>query len=193
MTFDLPEGDLRRSATESKRVHDHNAKWALGFRPLPVEWMGPARKEPGTTRSRPARPESHHSKGSCKINRFQTQNLITKKNDANKSHFNYVVDQFINEEHNNSDSSADENVPEPCEAADDPNVFYSFDAPTGPSQGADILGVALARAVKKFETKETEKLAREYEFVAFEDPASHGGDGYTADDDDFEFINRTDL
>lgn len=109
-----------------------------------------------------------------------------------KAHFSYVVDQVLNDNYSDSSSDSD-NVPDHSEAANDPNVFYSFDAPTGPSQGTDILGAALANAVEKFETKETEKVAREYEFVAFEESTSHHGDGYMADDDDFEFISRADL
>ena len=48
----------------------------------------------------------------------------------------------------------------------DPGVMYSFDAAKGPSHGSQILNVALARAVERFEEKETAKLVKnEYEVL----------------------------
>ncbi|PGH29687.1 hypothetical protein GX50_07573 [[Emmonsia] crescens] len=173
--FSLPEGDLRRAATESKRVRNHNEKWALGFRD--------PKCTSGYTQIRPVLKSTFHKSIRVEMNR---------KCADTKAHFSYVVDQVLNDNYSDSSSDSD-NVPDHSEAANDPNVFYSFDAPTGPSQGTDILGAALANAVEKFETKETEKVAREYEFVAFEESTSHHGDGYMADDDDFEFISRADL
>ncbi|EEH21453.1 hypothetical protein PABG_03669 [Paracoccidioides brasiliensis Pb03] len=192
-SFPLPESDLRRSATEAKRVHDHKAKWALGIRPNTHIWMTGTVKIPGTTRVRPNRPESHVGKGSVKINRIQMQSFVDEKAAEKMSHFRYIVGQFLNEEHHNSDSSADHDVLEPNEAADDPNVFYSFDARTGPIQGTDVLGDALTHALKKFEAQETEKLVREYEFVGVQEASPHRDDGFSADDGDFELINSADL
>ncbi|KLJ05322.1 hypothetical protein EMPG_11194 [Blastomyces silverae] len=189
--FSLPESDLRRAATESKRVRDHNEKWALGFRDPDFTPLGQKIESPAYTRIRPM-----PSQGSrvCKSRRHLNQSDINKGFAAKRAHFSYVVDQVLYNDHNISDSSADsDHAPDPSEAANDPNIFYSFDAPTGPSQGRDILGAALTNAVNKFEKKETEKLAREYEFVAIEDPSNSHGDGYMADDDDFEFISRADL
>jgi hypothetical protein len=48
----------------------------------------------------------------------------------------------------------------------DLGIMYSFDAPTGPTEGSQILNVALAKAVQKFEEKETVKLVKdEYEIL----------------------------
>ena len=48
----------------------------------------------------------------------------------------------------------------------DAGVMYSFDAPRGPSHGSQILNVALAKAVAKFEEKETAKLVKnEYDII----------------------------
>ncbi len=72
-------------------------------------------------------------------------------------------------------------VPEP-----DAEISYSFDAPRGPHQGSQILSMALAKAVEKFEVKATEKLVKEeYEVVGKE---AEEPDGYIACDDDFELV-----
>ena len=87
-----------------------------------------------------------------------------------------------------SNSSAEEDVREASAAPEpDAGISYSFDAPRGPGKGDEILGQALARAVEKFETKETEKLIKdEYEIIAKEKEEGLGG--YTADEDDFELV-----
>ncbi|EGE86800.1 hypothetical protein RJZ56_003599 [Blastomyces dermatitidis] len=188
--FSLPESDLRRAATESKRVRDHNEKWALGSRDPNFTPLGQKIENPAYTRIRPML-----SQGSrvCKSRRHLNQSDINKSFAAQRAHFSYIVDQVLYDDHNISDSSTDsDHAPDHSEAVNDPNIFYSFDAPTGPSQGTDILSAALANAVKKFEKKETENLAREYEFVAIEETSNSHGDGYLADDD-FEFISRADL
>jgi hypothetical protein len=88
-----------------------------------------------------------------------------------------------------SDSSADEDIREASSAPEpDAEITYSYDAQRGPGRGSQILSMALAQAVEKFETKETEKLIKdEYEVVGKE--REHEQDhGYHADDDDFEFV-----
>jgi hypothetical protein len=87
-----------------------------------------------------------------------------------------------------SDSSADEDIREASAAPEpDAEITYSYDAPHGPGRGSQILSIALAQAVEKFETKETETLVKnEYEVVAKE--SEHDQEGYNADDDDFELV-----
>ena len=87
-----------------------------------------------------------------------------------------------------SDSSTDEDVKEASAAPEpDAEILYSYDAPRGPSQGGQILSMALAKAVEKFETKETEKLVKnEYEVVGAEEEDHQKG--YVADEDDFEWV-----
>lgn len=58
--------------------------------------------------------------------------------------------------------------------------MYSFDAARAPAAGSQILSVAVTQALERFENKETEKLAKEYDFV-------DGKDGYVADADEDEF------
>ena len=92
--------------------------------------------------------------------------------------------------HNTStpNSSAEEDIAESSAAPEpDAGISYSFDAPTGPTEGGQILSMALTKAVEKFEIKATEKLIREeYEVVGKEKDDSY--DGFEADVDDFELV-----
>lgn len=85
-----------------------------------------------------------------------------------------------------ADSSAGEEDIKEASAAPEPDadIMYSYDSARGPHGGSQILSVALAQALERFENQETEKLAKEYEFV-------DGKDGYIADadDDDFEIVD----
>ena len=87
-----------------------------------------------------------------------------------------------------SDSSAEEDVKEASAApVPDAGITYSFDAARGPGRGSQILGMALAKAVEKFETKQTEKLVKEeYEVVGKE--SEDGNGGHVADEDDFMLV-----
>ena len=87
-----------------------------------------------------------------------------------------------------SDSSAEEDMGEASAAPEpDAGYTYSFDAATGPSKGNEILSQALIKAVKQFETKQTEKLVKEeYEVIAgFKE---EGHPLYAAVEDDFELL-----
>ncbi len=54
----------------------------------------------------------------------------------------------------------------------DAGVTYSFDAARSPTKGSQILNVALAKAVEKFEERETVKLVKsEYEMLDSEGEA----------------------
>lgn len=87
-----------------------------------------------------------------------------------------------------SDSSAEEDIKEASVAPEpDAGCTYSFDAPHGPGQGSQILGMALAKAVERYEFRATEKLVKEeYEVVGRE--KDDGYTGYIADEDDFELL-----
>ncbi|OJD11567.1 hypothetical protein AJ78_07690 [Emergomyces pasteurianus Ep9510] len=192
----LPDGDLRRAATESKRVRDHNAKWALGIRDPKWTTIGNhiagEIQNPGYTHVRPVL--SMYPKRFRQASQRDTGFQMNRKFADIKDHFNEVVNQALYDDGDYSDSSTDsDNALDLSDPANDPDVFYSFDAPTGPSEGTDILGAALENAMEKFETKETEKMAREYEFVGIEEPTTDHGNGYIADDGDFELISRADL
>lgn len=91
-----------------------------------------------------------------------------------------------------SDSSAgEEDVRDAATApVPDAGIMYSYDAASGPGKGTDILSHAVTKAVQRYETKVVEKLAKEYEFV---DNDNDAGEGYTADEDEFEFIDHNSL
>ncbi|KXL51169.1 hypothetical protein M433DRAFT_60780 [Acidomyces richmondensis BFW] len=71
-----------------------------------------------------------------------------------------------------SNSASDhEDVPSPPACY---SIMYSFDATQGPSQGSQILNAALAKAVEKFEERETVKLVKEEYEVLNDDGESMG-------------------
>lgn len=68
-----------------------------------------------------------------------------------------------NEDSSSSNSDHDETATVP---APDAGVMYSFDAKRSPSQGSQILNSALAKAVERFEERETAKLVKnEYDVL----------------------------
>lgn len=88
-----------------------------------------------------------------------------------------------------SDSSADETTDvtqadEPIQSLEN-DALFSFEA-----SGNGIFSSAVSKAVENFETKETEKLVKEYEFVLEEHEPSTG---YVADEDDFEIVGHVEL
>ena len=86
---------------------------------------------------------------------LQSGNKVTRKQDA-------LEGTAISDESSNSASDNDD-VPSPPA---DAGVMYSFDAKRAPSHGSQILNVALAKAVEKFEERETVKLVKdEYEVL----------------------------
>jgi hypothetical protein len=98
--------------------------------------------------------------------------------------------RVVDDETGPSDSSAEEEDIREASAAPEPDVeiMYSYDAARGPGGGSQILSQALAQALERFENRETEKLAKEYEFV-------DSKDGYVADadDEDFEIVDHAAL
>lgn len=75
------------------------------------------------------------------------------------------TDTSANEESSSAGSGSDfdDGTPSP---APDAGVMYSFDANSGPSQGSQILTAAMAKAVERFEEKETARLvSTEYDVL----------------------------
>lgn len=96
-------------------------------------------------------------------------------------------------------SECEECSPDP---APDAEIMYSFDAPRGPSHGSEILNVALAKAVQRFEEKETARIVKdEYDIIDSEGEsiglspvkknkgkAKLEALGAPEEDDDYEFV-----
>ncbi|KAF6221754.1 hypothetical protein HO133_001722 [Letharia lupina] len=158
---------------DHKRELDQKHKWALG------EGL-PTRGHPSR---RPAKPyPTSYSRAVRREVEFQ-QNKAAQVAKISRKH-----ESRFDHDTCTSDSSTEEDVKEASAAPElDAGYTYSYDAPRGPGKGSQILGIALAKAVEKFETKAMEKLVKEeYEVVGNEKEDTHAG--YAADDDDFELV-----
>lgn len=94
------------------------------------------------------------------------------------------------------DSSADEDVEHPSTApAPDAEITYSYDAERGPNHGSQILGLALAKAVERFEVRQTDKLIKEeYEVLDINAEALSPGPKVNRklvapEDEEYEFVD----
>ncbi|OCL06275.1 hypothetical protein AOQ84DRAFT_378775 [Glonium stellatum] len=94
------------------------------------------------------------------------------------------------------DSSADEDVEEASAApVPDADITYSFDAARGPSHGSQILGLALAKAIERYEVRATDKLIKEeYEVLDTDGesiasgPSRKGKKNTVVEEEDYEFV-----
>ncbi|QVM10252.1 hypothetical protein D8B26_004912 [Coccidioides posadasii str. Silveira] len=215
-TLILPTTDVRYTATQSKRDHDQKAKWARGSRPgMGQPWEGYTTVRPVLPLAKSLVDPlalltpfclysgRFHRKlisfcfSLCRNSKVDRKaHIVTLKRQAipsknPRSHLRSVYYEDMREASDLSDTLDDMGSgPSPSSPAGDVDVFYSFDARTGPRAGEHLLSVALERAVERFETKETEKLVREYDFV---DERESTDGGYAANDDDYEFIDRATL
>lgn len=104
---------------------------------------------------------------------------------------------IINEQYSSSgDSSADEDVEEASTAPEpDAEITYSYDAARGPSHGSQVLSMALAKAVERFENHATDKLVKEEYEVLDNDGESVASDkprrtkaAAASEEDEYEFV-----
>ncbi|KAL1303371.1 hypothetical protein AAFC00_006768 [Neodothiora populina] len=185
--------DLRAAAQDYKRDEDEKRKWALG--PKYARGRGadahprPMRvNESFETRRRWEKQEAARlsSTGKAKLARKQDMTLAG-QDLANLS----------------EDSNTSEDDVEHETVAPDAGVMYSFDAFKSPSHGSQILNAALAKAIDKYEDKQTTKLVHsEYEVLDAQvdeeeslglSPIKVKGRGKTnkvidAEDEEYEFL-----
>jgi len=171
--------DLRASARDCKRRADSAHKWALG------EAWGPGR-------SHEAHPRPHNAKFLSKTTqdlREGSRRMNKIKSDRRRA--------MVAEKLEATDSSADEEIEPVVTNEPDAQVAYSFDANRSPNQGSQVLGVALERAVERFENRETERIVKDEYLVLDSDGEPVAGQSNKAakparadrdDEDDFEFV-----
>ena len=184
--------DLRSEAKSYQRDKNHSTKWANGLiarTGVKCPHLGPF--EHGCTICPGKRP-LNFSKSHAKDKAYQRKQSVQASTLARKAFRNDIDDAFDGPLAHVTDTSGDEEVhdasaaPLPAEA----DFMYSYDAPSGPQAGNDVLSFALNQAVRRFENNETEKLvSQEYDVI------DEGKEGYTADEDedDFEVIDYTHL
>jgi hypothetical protein len=204
--------DLRSASVDYKRDSENKHKWAQG------EAWGPGR--PTNAHSRPARmvPKyvipregvrqrvlpalsiSHASRErrltkQCRFPRSNKE-LGTKDLKTAQRH------EIFEETQHSGDSSAEEDPAEPS-AAPEAELAYSFDARAGPSHGSQILSIAVAKAVERYENNVTDQLVKdEYEVlnqagepvpVAADHKSGKAGkkpvaDSVVVNEDEYEFV-----
>ena len=160
--------DLRSRAQDYKRDAARKHKWALGTITTAGRLAG--------GKPRPHRPSetwvSNSSKFTSQLtssSNFNARRRDTKSAIAaleNRAKVSRRVDMLegivVSDESSSSASDYDETPSPPV----DVNVIYSFDAARSPAHGSQILNAALAKAVEKFEDRETVKLVKdEYEVL----------------------------
>lgn len=163
-----------KDGNELKRYHKHKAKWAYGVRPLP------GRRIISGDSCRPV----PHGRNRSTLFPLPPRRTVGRRKAGIRDDVNDGVSA-----HEYCDIDATFVHPEST-PADDPNLFYSFDAMRSPGHGEHILSVALARAMDRFEVKETEKVVREYEIVEYDEGSEDGvSDVASADEDGFEVVD----
>ncbi|KAL2443738.1 hypothetical protein ABEF95_011410 [Exophiala dermatitidis] len=191
--------DLRSAAKPYQREKNQHSKWARGVKTVYSRYPDVPQHERETIiPGRPAPRDLDRRLGRAGAReRHSMQNKLSGQAAtlARKVFRNEVVEAIdgplslvsdTSEEEDVSDASA---APLPAEA----DFMYSYDAPSGPRNGTDILSHAINQAVQRFENSETEKLVnKEYDVVDGKDMA----DLSTADDEDehdFEMIEHSQL
>ncbi|KAI5360765.1 hypothetical protein Slin15195_G086810 [Septoria linicola] len=183
--------DLRATAQDYKRDATQKHKWALG------STGGPGR---AVEKPRPHRPSETEYSFKRRENKSAVASLAHGAKVARKH--DMLEGAAVTDDSSASNSDEYDETPSPPV---DAGVTYSFDAARSPTKGSQILNVALAKAVEKFEERETVKLVKsEYEMLDSKGEAvalspekrwkgkKSDGDGLVilrnADEEEYEFL-----
>ncbi|KAF2723162.1 hypothetical protein K431DRAFT_292879 [Polychaeton citri CBS 116435] len=147
--------DLRSTAREHNRDSAQRHKWALGA----IE-----------VHSRPGNPRPmRHNDDISSLDRRSDKAALDKIKHGTRAGHVRKLDMMEGtaaaalSESSDSSSEIDDQTTSP---APDASVMYSFDAAKGPSQGSQILNLALAKAEERFKDKETVRLVKtEYDVL----------------------------
>jgi len=176
----FPTNDLRSAAVDYQRDYAQKHKWAGGE----AAFASGGRQPISEGLRRPVHPQQ---KINAAIRRESGKDLRQVQHRANMARKHEILD-----EQSVTDSSDDDVVEASAAPEPDADITYSYDAPRGPGKGSQILTLALAKAVEKFEVKETEKLVKEeYEIVGREAEAGEGradSGAAATDEDGFELV-----
>ena len=190
--------DLRGAAKDQHRFKEHTVKWSREGHIRAAPGIR-CKHDPGSwslacndCAKRPVRRESsRYTQAKHQWNRtIRDQSAMARKvfrNDvleATDAPVNGVNDSWTGDQ---VGCGYDEGV-EPSAV----EIMYSFDAQSGPTGGHSLLSNAITQAVDRFENKQTEKLAKEYDFV---DDSKEFSDESAAevDENDFEFVDLASL
>ncbi|KAL1977821.1 hypothetical protein VTN31DRAFT_680 [Thermomyces dupontii] len=178
--------DLRSTALDTKRLHDHKAKWAYGVRDETVlTWYG--QPKPVTYRNRPSRVERPRP--------FKRDIEAQKKADYTKFRRRFADD--VNEVLRVDPFAEEPSSPHPFDTDASDVVYYDDDdgeARLRDITGNIVLAAAVARAEEKYETKLTEKLLKEYELVGKEEGEVRDGESSSGvDESDYEVVDHAEL
>ncbi|KAL9060192.1 MAG: hypothetical protein Q9162_000806 [Coniocarpon cinnabarinum] len=184
--------DLRSQAIDGKRDRESKQKWG----PTPNATRANAIAEKARVHAL-----DKHERQQLKAEQDLTSPYKTPKRERNnyarrRAHYQKMdmLSDPRDDPHRNmmlgdssNNSSTDEGSPEPDPEA---NIMYSYDAPTGPSNGEKHLRQLMAVAESRFEDTQTVKLVNsEYDMVDQDGDESVGdADDRHVVDDDYEML-----
>lgn len=189
--------DLRSEAKSQHRAINHNSKWAKGavLRPgQEQQCQHPGAGMLNGCTACPTRPWTDHTnvRKARAIKRTHRRESGHAATLARKAFRNELEEAFDGPLAHVADNSSDDEVldasaaPLPAEA----DFMYSYDAPSGPAAGSNILSAALNKALVRFESAETEKLiTREYDVIDHLKEEDLAGD----EEEDYEMVEHAHL
>lgn len=192
----LPSADLRGEAKAYKRDKSQTTKWARGGRPAPGKSCTHDLSVDGSPCSECVARPSNRNFGNHYFQRSERAAIHANTHAHRQGNIaKKVLQNDLQDVTMHSDTSGDEEVAHINEApVPESEIMYSYDAKSGPSNGADVLSNAVMQAVKRYENKQTEQLIKnEYDTMPdhkeFEDIDAYAGDV----EGDFELVDYSEM